>query len=299
MSTSANKVLFKTVMNNLKPMGNPESGKCTVSMPIELLWPDPAYQRIDIRSSGKIRRLIKNWNENKLLPIVVVPHPEENRFALVDGYGRYIAASSLPEPYTSLDAIVLTNVPKDPKERQKFEAEIFCSQDDEIEPVKAVQKHNARVLLGDKAACYVDELCKQYHVEFVAKSGSREKAVLGSYNEAYSIAKKYGREGLDFMFRSVKAIGWLEEKNGLATYVLRAFRHMYEAHKQQGNALISYLSHCLRKTEPGKFRSRAVARYPERDLVAACTLWLEDEICQYFKVDRQIYDDGKSFKYAG
>lgn len=299
MSTSTNKILFKTVMNNLKPMGNPDSGKCTVSMPIELLWPDPAYQRIDIRSGAKIRKLIQNWNENKLLPIVVVPHPEENRFALVDGYGRYIAASSLPEPYTSLDAIVLTHVPSDPMERQKFEAEIFCSQDDEIEPVKAVQKHKARVLLGDVAACSVDHLCNQYHIDFVTKPGSRDKAVLGSYNEAYRIAQIHGEPCLDFIFRTVKSLGWLEEKNGLATYVLRAFRHMYAAHRNQGNAVSSYIIYCLRKTEPGKFKARAVARYPERDLVAACTLWLEDEICQYFKIDRQIYDDGKSFKYAG
>src|SRR5699024_658453 len=110
---------------------------------------------------------------------------------------RLSASQMLADKYSQLDAIVLTNVPEDKKERQKFEASIFVEQDKDIEIVKPIQKHNARVLLGDQAAITIEKMCERYKITFTAKKGRRHEAVLGSYSDAYDIARIHGAKCLE------------------------------------------------------------------------------------------------------
>ena len=85
------------------------------------------------------------------------------------------------------------NAPEDPEERRKFEASIFIGQDSEVEQLKPVQKHNARLLLGNTAAIIIQDICDKYDLKFTSKQGKRDGGVLGSYPSTYEIADTFFR----------------------------------------------------------------------------------------------------------
>lgn len=221
------RVLFNATMNNANPFSRTGGGIFSGAVPVSLLGVDPTYQRVDTRSEEKIRRLYLRWDERKLMPIIIVPHPESCCFAVVDGQGRTIVSQMKTPAYDFLNAIILTDVPEDYNARRRLEAELFIGQDSEIEPVKPLQKHNARCILGDKAALILDTLCKEYKVEFTNTKGTRSESVLGSYTETYSIANVHGEKCLRFIFFTITNAGWNCETNGYATYVMRMLRDIW------------------------------------------------------------------------
>ena len=87
---------FNIIMANVMPMMTKGKGKTlhtitgSACVPLTLCYVDERYQ--GMRSHKNIKRLENNWDERKLSPIILVPHPEEHRFAIVDGQGRYIVA---------------------------------------------------------------------------------------------------------------------------------------------------------------------------------------------------------------
>lgn len=288
--TPEQKMLYDMAMNNAKPIGKRGGARCSASIPVSLLWVDPSYQRIETRSLQKIVALVNHWDENKLTPIILVPHPEEYRFAVVDGYGRLQASQKLSSPYTELDAIILMNAPEDPEERRKFEASIFIGQDSEVEQLKPVQKHNARLLLGNTAAIIIQDICDKYDLKFTSKQGKRDGGVLGSYPSTYEIADIHGRKCIEFIFAIINEAGWRKEPNGYSTYVLRALKDTWVAHPSERKDIYDYLSHEFRMIDPALFKSRAVTKYPYRDARAACSLYTEDILCANLRLNRRIYD---------
>lgn len=278
--TEAQRKLFNMVMENIKSFSTRKSKKNNigiVAVDLSLLYVDPRYQ--GLRTHKHIKRLINNWDERKLSPIVIVPHPEECRFAVVDGQGRLLAASELG--YESLQAIVLLDAPEDVDERLKFEAEIFIGQDDEIEKVKALEKHPARVIIGDEAATALEKMFNRYNITYTDSKGCRKAGVLGSYPTAYSIAKTHGEACLNYIFAIINNAGWDNEKNGYATYITESIKNIWTTF-QTGNDRINifeFLSNYFRTIDPTQFASDAKHKYPMRkDMERVCTLYLEDII---------------------
>ncbi len=123
-------------------------------VPLSCCFVDSRYQ--GMRTHKHLNRLKNKWDERKLTPIILVPHPEEYRFAVVDGQGRCLVA---PEKgMDRLNAIILMDAPEDLDERLRFEAEYFIGQDSEVENVKPLEKHLSRVIIGDSAAVSLDKL---------------------------------------------------------------------------------------------------------------------------------------------
>lgn len=124
--------------------------------------------------------MANRWTEDKLPPIIVVPHPEEYSYYIIDGYHRLIVSTTmLQAKYKALDAIVLTRIPEGLKERQKFEAELFIGQGTEVERITPIQMHNARLLIGDIPVIDLEEMLNEYKVSYASTPGQREKDVLG------------------------------------------------------------------------------------------------------------------------
>lgn len=249
-----------------------------------------------MREHKKIKRLENRWDERKLTPIIIVPHPEESRFAVVDGQGRCSVAKN--KGIACLNAIVLMDAPEDLNERLKFEAEYFINQDAEVENVKPLEKHLSRVIIGDDAATILDDLLKKYNIRFVGKKGRREESVLGSYTDTYAIAKVHGKKCLEFIFSIIENAGWNKEPNGYSTYVMRALREIWIAHPNDRDIIHTYLSKELRKIDPRLFGANSRAKYPQRDYRSSCTLYVEDLVCDGLGIVKKIYIDGfRSCKY--
>lgn len=282
------RLLFNSVMRNLSPFGMIDGDVILASgsIPMELLYVDERYQ--GLREHRKLSNLKRNWDIRKLGPIEVVPHPEECRFAIVDGQGRFLVATEFG--YESLYATVMMDAPSDPVERLKFEASYFIGQDTETEKVKPIEKHPARVIMGERSATELERILNQYSVTVTHQRGQRSGGYLGSYSEAYHIVDRYGSDCLEFIFTIINNAGWHEESNGYGTFVMRSLRMIYAEHERNRAEINEYLSRLLRTIDPELFSAGAKTAYPKRDFRMACALWLEDKICAELHLERRIFN---------
>ena len=292
---------YKDIVANIKPLMTVGKGKNqravtgSAVVPLSCCFVDSRYQ--GMRTHKHLNRLKNKWDERKLTPIILVPHPEEYRFAVVDGQGRCLVA---PEKgMDRLNAIILMDVPEDLDERLKFEAEYFIGQDSEVENVKPLEKHLSRVIIGDSAAVSLDKLLNKYGIKFVATKGNREESVLGSYTDTYSIVKVHGEKCLDFIFSIIDNAGWNKETNGYATFVMRALREVWIAHPNDRKEIYRYLSKELRQIDPALFSAEAKSKYPKRDHRVSCVLYVEDLVCDGLGIEKKIYvENGKKVKIS-
>ncbi len=290
---------FNDIVANIKPLMTTGKGKNqraitgSAVVPLSCCFVDSRYQ--GMRTHKHLNRLKNKWDERKLTPIILVPHPEEYRFAVVDGQGRCLVA---PEKgMDRLNAIILMDAPEDLDERLKFEAEYFIGQDSEVENVKPLEKHLSRVIIGDSAAVSLDKLLNKYGIKFVSTKGNREESVLGSYTDTYSIVKVHGEKCLDFIFSIIDNAGWNKETNGYATFVMRALREVWIAHPNDRKEIHRFLSKELRQIDPALFSAEAKAKYPKRDHRVSCVLYVEDLVCDGLGIEKKIYvDNGKKVK---
>jgi len=292
---------FNDIVANIKPLMTIGKGKNqraitgSAVVPLSCCFVDSRYQ--GMRTHKHLNRLKNKWDERKLTPIILVPHPEEYRFAVVDGQGRCLVA---PEKgIDRLNAIILMDAPEDLDERLKFEAEYFIGQDSEVENVKPLEKHLSRVIIGDSAAVALDKLLNKYGIKFVATKGNRGESVLGSYTDAYSIVKVHGEKCLDFIFSIIDNAGWNKETNGYATFVMRALREIWIAHPNERKEIHRYLSKELRQIDPAHLSANAKTRYPKRDHRVSCVLYVEDLVCYGLGIEKKIYvENGKKIKIS-
>lgn len=292
---------FNDIVANIKPLMTTGKGKNqraitgSAVVPLSCCFVDSRYQ--GMRTHKHLNRLKNKWDERKLTPIILVPHPEEYRFAVVDGQGRCLVA---PEKgMDRLNAIILMDAPEDLDERLKFEAEYFIGQDSEVENVKPLEKHLSRVIIGDSAAVSLDKLLNKYGIKFVSTKGNREESVLGSYTDTYSIVKVHGEKCLDFIFSIIDNAGWNKETNGYATFVMRSLRETWVAHPNDRKEIHRFLSKELRQIDPALFSAEAKAKYPKRDHRVSCVLYVEDMVCDGLGIEKKIYvDNGKKVKIS-
>lgn len=292
---------FNDIVANIKPLMTVGKGKNqraitgSAVVPLSCCFVDSRYQ--GMRTHKHLNRLKNKWDERKLTPIILVPHPEEYRFAVVDGQGRCLVA---PEKgMDRLNAIILMDAPEDLNERLKFEAEYFIGQDSEVENVKPLEKHLSRVIIGDSAAVSLDKLLNKYGIKFVATKGNREESVLGSYTDTYSIVKVHGEKCLDFIFSIIDNAGWNKETNGYATFVMRALREVWIAHPNDRKEIHRFLSKELRQIDPALFSANAKSKYPKRDHRVSCVLYVEDLVCDGLGIEKKIYvENGKKVKIS-
>lgn len=292
---------FNDIVANIKPLMTIGKGRNqrvitgSAVVPLSCCFVDSRYQ--GMRTHKHLNRLKNKWDERKLTPIILVPHPEEYRFAVVDGQGRCLVA---PEKgMDRLNAIILMDAPEDLSERLKFEAKYFIGQDSEVENVKPLEKHLSRVIIGDSAAVSLDKLLKKYGIKFVTTKGNREESVLGSYTDTYSIVKVHGEKCLDFIFSIIDNAGWNKETNGYATFVMRALREIWIAHPNERKEIHRFLSKELRQIDPALFSAEAKAKYPKRDHRVSCVLYVEDLVCDGLGIEKKIYvENGKKVKIS-
>ena len=292
---------FNDIVANIKPLMTVGKGKNqraitgSAVVPLSCCFVDSRYQ--GMRTHKHLNKLKNKWDERKLTPIILVPHPEEYRFAVVDGQGRCLVA---PEKgMDRLNAIILMDAPEDLNERLKFEAEYFIGQDSEVENVKPLEKHLSRVIIGDVAAVSLEKLLNKYGIKFVATKGNREESVLGSYTDTYSIVKVHGEKCLDFIFSIIDNAGWNKETNGYATFVMRALREVWIAHPNDRKEIHRFLSKELRQIDPALFSAEAKSKYPKRDHRVSCVLYVEDLVCDGLGIEKKIYvENGKKVKIS-
>ena len=249
-----------------------------VPVPVELMEIDTRYQT-EVRTARDLKYLTTNWNENKLLPLIGVPHWEEGKVYLVDGYGRWIASQIVDKSkYKDLQTLLILNAPKSEKERLKFEAEMYAYQNKQVAKMTPIQKHGAMLVLNDVATEKLEELKNKYGFEYANSRGSRGASVLGSYSETLKLCKIDNGKAAEYVFNICKGAGFDRKTNGYASYVIVSLRDMYKLYANNRRETTKYLISKLRCITPTTLKAKAVAKYPMLDFRTATSLYLEDMI---------------------
>lgn len=258
----------------LKAAVDAKENAVIISIPVELLEIDESYQ-IPERTARSLNYLVNHWDDNKLLPLAGVPHWEEGKVYLFDGFGRWIGSQLIANPKADLKVMVILNAPTDPMERRIYEAKMYAFQNASVARMTAVQRHGAMLLMHDPATMTLEAMKQKYEFAYVANKGNREASVLGSYTEALAICRQ-GEDIADFIFRVCKKAGFDRKSNGYSTYVMRALRDMYKLYPDNREDVEKTMVKYLRKIEPVFLKSEAVVQYPLLDFKIACSLFMED-----------------------
>ena len=269
-------------------------------VPLKLLSIDERYQT-PVRTKRNINYLIKNWDENKLLPLVVVPHDEEGLFAIVDGFGRY---SAMLQIYNNMEmeieCLILLCAPKDVDERLKFEAEQYAFQNVNVATMKPIHKHGANRVLNNQAVLILDKMKEKYGFEYPdSTTGNRSAKQIGSYSELLLIAKYHGEKCLDFIFSICEGAGFDRQTNGYCAHIMRGLRDMHLFYGDNLDKVKNYISKKFRGISPTLLISIANTKYPMLDKRTAVSMYFEDCVVNELKLDRKrIIEGTKAIKLA-
>lgn len=251
-----------------------------VQIPVVMMDIDTRYQT-EVRTERDLKYLTNDWNENKLLPLIGVPHWEEGKVYLVDGYGRWIGSQIVNKnKYEYLTVLLILNAPTEKRERLEFEAEMYAYQNKQVAKMTPIQKHGAMIVLHDQATNILEKLRKKYGFEYTSIKGNRGASVLGSYVETLNLCKIDKGECADYVFSVCKKAGFDRKVNGYATYVFRALRDIYKLYAENRNETGTFLGCELRKITPIILKTNAVAKYPMLDVRTATSLYLEDLVVE-------------------
>lgn len=286
---ATNNEVYGILKNDIR-YGNPVA---LAMIPREYLKIDSAYQT-DERTERSIDYLVNNFDHRKLMPLHCVYHKEDQTLYIVDGYGRFKATEIVDrEKYKELMCLVILDAPDDPIERRKFEAELYAYQNRDVAKVTPIQKHGAFVVLEKDGALIIDKMKSKYNFEISRKRGRRKANVLGSYAECYKIAEQIGEDGTDWIFNILKKARWNKTVNGYNKHIMKALKDMYLMYPDNRKEVNRFLSRALRKMEWDKYRSFAVAAYPERYMTVSISLYTEDLITQKLGYDKARDNKGK------
>ena len=277
---------FNDCMNSILRLKN--DCRALYEVPVDLLTIDPLYQT-DERTQRSLKKLIDNWDENKLEPITIVPHEEEGMFYIVNGYGRWTASQHLPTPKKYLCSIVLLGLSKDADKRRVQEAELYAYQNRDCSKMTPIQNHGALKIIGEPSVVLFEKLRDKYNFDFgFGKKTSKKINTIGSYSETLNMIKARDEKCFDFIFSTLIACGFDKKVNGYSTYVLRAMRDIYDNYGDK-KEIVSAIVEILRGITPEQFKSYAITKYPNLEYRSACTMYLEDEVWRVTKKKNKRY----------
>lgn len=259
-----------------------EDGKvvtANANIPVELLDVDARYQRE--RDPKTYRKLINTWDVRKYTPVVVVPHVEDGKFFLIDGQGRWKAATV--KGIKELNATILMD-PVNRKwtdgERLLFEAELFAEQNTAVHKLCEVEKQKARELRGDKAAIAIKKTCEQYCITMTrSQSGLKNPGQCTNYKSVYDIAKASdGTAELDFIFGILRDAKYNTVPGAYTRNIIRPMHTLYLSYSDGTDKVRRILVSELRKFPPKMLVRNASEKYAGKDFPTAVALYLDDAI---------------------
>lgn len=274
-------IVYNTVMSNLLISGT----KACAVIPRELMSVDPAYQRLETRNHRKIKAMHDNFDHMIMDALLVVPHPEESTFSIVDGYGRFIASEGILD---KLECVVITSAPSDPDERRHFEASIFTRQSLYTEKVTPLQMHKANLILGEPNAVALQEVVDEYNLSIAEDKGVRKPGTIGSYTSAYRIIKAKGKIAYESIISTCCKAGYNLSGDGLCDKIIR---NLYKIYCFYGDIGLVKVLPIMRGTEPSTLKAKGIAAYPER-VELSLALYLQDYLVSLGEA-KQFNEKGK------
>lgn len=249
-----------------------------INIPTDMMEIDSRYQTDD-RTERDLRYLTDNWDERKLMPLIGVPHWEEGKVYVVDGYGRWIASQIVDKKkYKDLKVLLLLNAPIEPEDRLVYEAEVYAYQNKQVKQLTPIQKHGAFMILHDEATETLEKMRKKYGFEYTNVTGMRGASVLGSYSYTLKLCNVDNGKAAKYVFDICAGAGFDRKPNGYATYIMKALKDVYTLYAKDRMETKKYIIKKFREITPYALRANSVVKYPMLDMKTAVSLYVEDMV---------------------
>lgn len=286
-TATTNKVtnkLFTLVMGNAQKIG----GKWFAYIPTDLLTVGE-YQRTEYYSPDRVNRLARNFDIKLMDPVAVAPHPEEGLFYIVNGMHRVEAAKI--NGYENIECEIIRDLSDNPSERLIQEANLFRKQMEEVERLSPAAMHKANIICGDRASIDLDNIVKKYNVEYKTntKRGRGNVNVLTGFERALAVSRAYGRGMLDSIFYILHHSQWQFESCGLGSNAIVMLKNVMIYDKEVSKEL-DFLVDIIKQYSPKLFDAKAKARYDKRGHDVACSLFLEDLVCEKTGIEAKLHE---------
>lgn len=169
------------------------------------------------------------------------------------------------------------------------------------------------MIMQDHTAMLLDRMAKKYGFKILSEqtSGNKSAGVLGSYGDTYQKIRSAGNaeagkdeELADFIFSTIKELGWIYEPNGMSRAATRSLVHIWNAHSDNPQAakerILKWARHPRNRTGSSlkDMIVRANKEYTGRNDDAALTMYLEEIVTGNKAIERRIYpaDNGRGIK---
>ena len=277
-----------------------DSGKrnIIVKLPRYFFRIDPEYQ-IPVRTNRDLGYLLGNFDDDKLLPLQGVIHWELGLVFLFDGYGRLVVTDILNEErgdgkYDYLEVMIPLTAPNEPEARQKYEAEMYATQNTAVAKMTPLQKHGALRIMKDPTVLAMDVLEAKYGFGYANTRGQRDANIIGSYMEFYRDIKGLGIEFGDYFFSLCKDARMNDKVNGYSVYIMRAVRDAYKMYPEYRKEIYNILGSYMRERTVAIIKSDGVSTYPMIDQIMAVSMHMEDIVTEYLGINKiRTVKDGK------
>lgn len=283
------RLTYELIKSNMIELG----GKRFAFVPVDddYIYADPHFQRLTVKGSKKVKQLAAAWNPAKMDALRLSPHDEECRFSIIDGYHRLLAAKM--NGIKMIECEIIMGLPKDPTERLKAEAHLFVTQNNNVDILRPMQKHNAGVLLEIPEYVILDNLLEKYNIHLRTKGthGRAKVGELSGYCGALKIAKGYGRDMLEDVFKILLESRWNLSKDGFADIPMNAIKMVLILHANRREEVIAACIAYMKQITPELFISQSNANYPTRARYQRAILTLEDKVCDIIGANRLYLAD--------
>lgn len=225
------------------------------TVPLDEMETDFSYQRMSRREMSEVNKLAREWNQSLYTPLLLSYRPKEDKFFLVDGRHRYLAAKMLGMEMLYCKIMVNQSV--------EDEAKTFVKQSACV--VKLTPHQQLKGALRGKlpGALLLAKVCEEYGIKL---SDNRSYAAgrletLRCVTDAWEMADAGLENKLRWIFDVIKEAGWHKYDGSYNAEWFRTLRKIctvYDYNEDVKQIVIDV----LKESRPKLFKRQAVQKFP-------------------------------------
>jgi hypothetical protein len=176
------------------------AGKKLAEIPVTELFVDAEYQRVE---QSNVNKIAKKWNEHKCSFLQVSYRPDIDKYAIMDGQNRWMAAKKVG--VTTLPCQIYENL------SIQEEAKFFNEQDDNVARISSADKFKSLLVMGDETCLLIKSLCDEFGIAIRKTYGdslSKTRKNLNGLTAARRIVESHGINCLRWIFTVIEKSGW-------------------------------------------------------------------------------------------
>lgn len=253
---NSKKIYSEAIIKNAHVM----NGVKHIEIPVGLIVLDEEYQR---GASNYTHKIACEWDNHKAKDIIVSYRDYE--FKCVDGANRVRAAIIAGQ--NTVNCIVYEGL------TEQDEARLFAEQNDYMRRVTTSEKFNARVVAMDPTSLEIEKVCDEFGVK-IRNTYPHQIGAVSGVKETEAVFKRFGHDGLSFVFQAIRDMNWHSCKNAYSAAVIGAFAHAFEVFGGS-MTVVSALCKAFGEMNPDEFIARSIVEFKNRGRKRATMAFVE------------------------